>query len=545
MFDSILGKIASFIAIPFVFIASLLAPTPIAPEPVPQFPVYEEIELGVALPQVAAVFETSLAAPITAAATTMTLTANSVRGGGSVSGFNCFTVDEGSAQAEFICGTASGTAITGLTRGISPLDGITEDADLKFAHRRGSNVKITDFPLIQRIKSQNNGEGTFANPISYETGVGPVSNSDLADKEYVLSVVSGGTVSFDKEIVAGTAGETISAGNLIYLLNTDAEWYKVDTDTEATVKNRLLGIAQGAGTNGNTVTGGVLISGLDTNQSGLVAGTYYYAGATAGAISTTVSGRVVGQARNTTNLYFSPAGIASSTASLRFSNTYTGTNTFTATTTVGTSTLIIGSTPAYQIGKNRQIITSTGTSTLSVPTGINKLWVEALGAGGTGGGCTAGGSNGSGGGGGGGGGYAQEIVSVAGTSSIQVVVGATPGGTTRFGSVGAAFMTVTGGGTGIETTPGQGGTATGGDINVGGGDGQSGARDSTSFVDAGFGGSGASSMYGGSGGGSAYTGTQVNGLAASGYGAGGGGGGCSNGSATGGEGTQGLIIVRW
>lgn len=338
MIESIFGKIAAIVAVPVLFISSLFSPQVEAPEPVIEVPVYvdpiEEPELGVALPQVAAVFETSLAAPITAAATSMTLTANSVRGGGSLSGFNCFTIDEGSAQSEFVCGTASGTAVTGLDRGISPIDGITEDTDLQFAHRRGSNVKITDFPLIQRVKSQNNGEGTFANVLSYASGVTPSGGSEIADVEYVLATIAGtSTLGFDKQVVAGNAGETVVAGQLLYLLNTDAEWYKVDTDTESTVNGRLLGIAQGAGTNGNSITGGVMLSGLDTNQSGLTTGTYYYASTSAGGIGSTVTGRVVGQAKNTTNLYFNPSGIASSTAQLRFANTYTSSNSFTATST--------------------------------------------------------------------------------------------------------------------------------------------------------------------------------------------------------------------
>src|SRR3990167_9557133 len=95
-----------------------------------------EPQLGASLPSATALFETSLAAPITTSATSMTLTANSVRGGGALSGYNCFTIDEGSSQAEFVCGTVSSTAVTAMTRGVSPLDGSTADTDLQFAHRR-------------------------------------------------------------------------------------------------------------------------------------------------------------------------------------------------------------------------------------------------------------------------------------------------------------------------------------------------------------------------------------------------------------------------
>src|SRR5665811_1297356 len=81
--------------------------------------------VGVALPSATAVFETSIASPISSSATTMTLTTNAIRGGGSLSGYNCFTIDEGSAQAETICGTVSATTVSSLTRGISQSTGTT------------------------------------------------------------------------------------------------------------------------------------------------------------------------------------------------------------------------------------------------------------------------------------------------------------------------------------------------------------------------------------------------------------------------------------
>jgi hypothetical protein len=539
MIESLIGKIVSALAVPFIFIGSFFAPEP----EIVQVPVYTEIpvyveapddELGVALPQVAAVFETSLASPITAAATTMTLTANSVRGGGSVSGFNCFTIDEGSAQAEFVCGTASGTAITGLTRGISPLDGVTEDTDLQFAHRRGSNVKITDFPLIQRIKSQNNGEGTFENPITYATGVGPVGTSDLADKEYVLSVVSGGTVSFDKEIVAATAGETVAAGNLLYLQNTDAEWYKVDTDTEATVKGRLLAIAQGAGTNGNSITGGVLLSGLDTNQSGLSTGAYYYAGSSAGVISSTASARIVGQARTATNLYFSPAGISSSTPSLRYSNTYTAANTFSATTTF--------SRPINNL-KQQQVFTAS--STFTVPSGISYVWVEVIGGGAGGGNATN-----NYGAGGGGGAYCSGPVNVSATSSIRVTIGAGGASDTSGGATSFSSFVIAGGGTSNDVSVGLGGDCSGsatGLLEIEDFDGSVFRFDDGSTPNLYISGSGGDNVYGSGGAGVVGSltggGSAVPGRNGSGYGAGG--SGSIDESEVSGSGTKGLVIVKW
>ena len=156
----------------------------------------QSTSLGAALPQSVAVFETSLASPISSSATSMTLTANSIRGGGALSGFNCFTVDEGSAQAETICGTVSGTTVSSLTRGISQSTGTTTVAALQFSHRRGANVKITDFPILQILKAQASGEDTYPNPLTYANGQHPCSVSSasttICDKNYSDNLVAAG-----------------------------------------------------------------------------------------------------------------------------------------------------------------------------------------------------------------------------------------------------------------------------------------------------------------------------------------------------------------
>jgi len=316
--NEILVFIGKIIMIPALIIANLFAPIPLINDVV--YPPTEDIPVGAALPQATGVFETSLAAPISSTATSMTLTANAVRGGGVVAGYTCFTVDEGSAQAEIICGTVSTTSVTSMTRGISYSDGVTEVTANKFAHRRGANVKITDFPILQILKAQNNGDATFDAPISYKTGIGPIANSDLADKEYVVSIATGGTITTDKVIEAGTAGETVAAGNLVYYKTSDSRWWKSDADLIATVENIVLGIAQGSGTVGTSISGGVLLRGIDTNQTGLTANTVYYASNTAGALSSSAGtiSVTIGFAPSTTTISFNPrfdkTGRASETA---------------------------------------------------------------------------------------------------------------------------------------------------------------------------------------------------------------------------------------
>lgn len=135
----------------------------------------------------------------------------------------------------------------------------------------------------------------------------PVSAGDLTRKSYVDSLVLGSLTSIDV-IVPGKAGETVAAGDLLYFDQADDEWKKTDADTAASVNDVLLGIAQGSGTNGNAITGGVLLQGVDTHQSGFTEGDTLYASNTAGDISSTPGTTVVavGIAKSTTEIYFAP-----------------------------------------------------------------------------------------------------------------------------------------------------------------------------------------------------------------------------------------------
>lgn len=141
----------------------------------------------------------------------------------------------------------------------------------------------------------------------YWTVPDPVGMTGVANKEYVLSVVNGGTVSVDKVIPTATAGETIATGNIVYL-KSDGFWWLAKANDTTKIFNVQLGIAQGAGTAGVAITGGVLIEGQDTNQSGLTTGTTYYVSNT-GTVSATAgdTARIIGQGgQAATKLYFNP-----------------------------------------------------------------------------------------------------------------------------------------------------------------------------------------------------------------------------------------------
>lgn len=322
--------------------------------------------VGVDLPEAPALFETSLSAPISSTATTIPLSSIIVRGGEQLANYNCFTIDEGSAQAEFVCGTisTSTTSLINASRGVSAKDGFTENSALQFAHRRGASVKVTDFPIIQLLRSQNNGDEAFENVLKYASGVVPAGANELADVGYVLSVVTGGAVSFDGLTVGATAGETVSAGQVVYFKTSDQQWYKVDADTSATYTGVLIGMAQGAGVDEGAISGGVLLNGVDANLTGLTAGNQYYISSTAGEATTTVGAISLGLAKSTTELIFNTT--FGNFVSLIGDNVFSGDNTFNGETTLSGTTTISGE--ALETGLIRMTAGATiNGATLPVP----------------------------------------------------------------------------------------------------------------------------------------------------------------------------------
>jgi len=257
------------------------------------------------IPKSSAHFATTLASKISAADVSMSLVSATDKAGNALSGLYGFVVDRGSAAEEFMLGTVSGTTVTILTRGLDPGDGKTQQASLQQAHRRGAPVEITDYPVLAILARILNGDETFPNKLAYASHPSISAAQDIPDKQYVDAAATGHST-YDQNIVAGTAGETLAAGNIVYLKSSDARWYKATQGTVSTCIGVRLGIAQGAATVGVAVN--VLIGGRDATQVGLTPGADYYLG-TAGAVSTTAGTTnevFLGRADSTTTLIFDP-----------------------------------------------------------------------------------------------------------------------------------------------------------------------------------------------------------------------------------------------
>lgn len=243
-------------------------------------------------------FTTTLATALSVGGTTATLTSATDDDGVALpTGTYYLTIDGSNSSKEHIVCTLTGTSLTAI-QSVSRQGALT--TGVVRAHRIGASVVLTDHAVLKSFQD--------VLTTGYATAVTPASDYQLATKKYVDDTAAGGTVSVDKVSVVGTAGESVVAGNLLYLKTSDSKWWKCDADTVTTLDNVVLGIAQGTGSADGLISGGVLVKGVDANQTGLTANSIYYASNTAGGISLTsgTNTRVVGIATSTTQLYFDP-----------------------------------------------------------------------------------------------------------------------------------------------------------------------------------------------------------------------------------------------
>jgi hypothetical protein len=449
------------------------------------------------VPNVPANYDDSLATGISKTATSLTLVSGQDRAGNALSGYTCFTIDENSADLEYVCGTASSTSVTGLVRGIDPSNPNATSSALTRTHRRGANVKITDFPAIGFIRRMLNGLDTIDAVLNYgfSTTTGFTSNSHIPNKAYVDAVAIAGAPAATEDVAgisilatkdelgAGTATSTYgtstyslvpqsrdfnfvaTATNTVPVANTsEGGLYKISPTYIATSSNYTW-------SGNNSYTGTSTFSGSVTNN----AHTTFTA-------TTTFDGVVIGTTKfggdgsdgdfTATTTVFSLN--STSTFVKNFNNlSITGTSSITFTSPHSSGTVVI-----FRV-KGDATITSATTSIYLVGMG---------GAGGTGGG--SGGTNtgvGCGGGGGGGGTNGPGIEGTMGGGGC----GSGPSGTD-----GVGMRSLLAGGFGGKGTNAGGGSA--GSL----GENYLSAHQYTlsAVVHAGAGGGGGGGGYGGTGG---------------------------------------------
>ena len=424
----------------------------------------------------------------------------------------CFTLDSGTSNKEYLIGQLNGTNITEV-KSVSR-QGV-ETTGAARAHRVGAPCIVTNFATLQRVADILRGQVELdgSNPLVYDAEPTLSARDEIATVGYVLDNITGGTVAFDAQTIAGNAGETVAAGDLVYFKTSDQEWYLADASVASEVENVAMGFALGSGTDGAGISNGIQISGTFTT-TGLTAGSTYYATDTAGTIGTTAgtTNRVVGVALSTTKLlmvFITPETPTSNekAALAGASNTPSSTNKFVTEDDLSDPTV-----------KPPQVVTFTSSGTWTKDAGLKYIMVEGVGGGGNGSNSDV--NRGVAGNSGAAGGYFKKIILASALGATETVTVGAVQGDTSFGSH------CSGDGANLV----DGGAATGGDINI---DGQPGEL---------AGGTGSSSASTKNRGGSnplGFGGGQNN-RHATGYGAGGGG---SDDNLTGSNASPGIVIV--
>jgi hypothetical protein len=255
------------------------------------------------IPLAIADVELQLSTALSVGSTSFTLnSANDDDGNALPAGMYCFTLDSGTSNKEYLMGQLNGVNVTSV-KSVSR-QGVETTGAVR-GHRVGAPCIVTNFATLQRVADILRGQIDLdgASPIGYDAEPTLADRKDLATVGYVLDTVTGGSVAFDAQTITGTAGEAITAGQLVYFKTSDQEWYLTDADTAATVEGVQLGIALGTGSDGVAITGGIQLSGTYTT-TGLTAGSLYYAGNTAGAYTTSAgtTEKQIGVALSTTKL---------------------------------------------------------------------------------------------------------------------------------------------------------------------------------------------------------------------------------------------------
>lgn len=117
-------------------------------------------------------YNSSLALPLSPTQTsTMSLVSGVDGNGTALNGAICFSVDTGNLSlVEDICGTASGTTVSNLSRGIDST-GFNSSTTLAKNHRVGANVQVTNSPYEVQYYELLNGLQGFPTPLSYDASV--------------------------------------------------------------------------------------------------------------------------------------------------------------------------------------------------------------------------------------------------------------------------------------------------------------------------------------------------------------------------------------
>jgi len=232
-------------------------------------------------------------------------------------------------------------ALTGVTRGLTRTPAgasCTASTTLAVRHPAQSIFIISDSPcLFAEYAVKQNDESISGS----WTFLPPTNALNPATKTYVDNLVNGGAVSTDTIVVAATAGETVASVQILFFNKFTAKWNKADADVASTSRTVVLGVAQGAGTDTTSISGGVLLKGLDGKNTGGTPGVVIFISNNAGATSTSAGtvDRAIGVIRNASSFYFDPSAFTANVeANGKINDNLISTTTILASNTFGPGT---------------------------------------------------------------------------------------------------------------------------------------------------------------------------------------------------------------
>lgn len=179
--------------------------------------------LTAVIAQSPALYSGFLASGIGAADSSMTLSSGGLKDGTSLTGWQCFTVDVNTPNVEYICGNASGTAVSNLMRGVMVSNPNQSSSLLAYQHNRFATVDITDYPDLEIIRRQLVGLDAVNASLFYAAHPTSTASTTIEDKSYVDSTASAGApaantstaglsiFSTKQQMASGTASGTYNA----------------------------------------------------------------------------------------------------------------------------------------------------------------------------------------------------------------------------------------------------------------------------------------------------------------------------------------------
>lgn len=226
---------------------------------------HETTNFGAANPGASALYEQSLAQPLGTADANMYVTSGADVQGNllPVGSYQCLSEDTGQPNFEAICGNVTASATSGLTlsitiRGLSTATATSSNPSFIFTHRRGADVRITDFPTLTILNNQLSGTQTIPGAMIYNFHPCSVSSASttVCDKNYIDNqVVSGGTPGS-----TSVAGIFLQATGLQSASSTATGIYNLIT------YNNLLGSNLSTSTRGNSTGKGNIVATKDDGR---------------------------------------------------------------------------------------------------------------------------------------------------------------------------------------------------------------------------------------------------------------------------------------